>query len=101
MTKVSYPRTSPYVDTLQSSWYMGQYRHRSIPRGTQDREIVLDPKYEFRPDKLSRDLYGTEALWWVFMVRNMNVIRDPIWDFRAGTTLWVPSLSHLKSILGV
>lgn len=34
------------------------------------------------------------------MVRNMDVIRDPIWDFQAGIQIYVPSDTRLKQILG-
>lgn len=101
MSKISYPRTSPYVDTPQASWYMGKYQHRTIPRGPNDSYEPIEQKYHQRPEKLAKDLYGTEALWWVFMARNLNVIRDPIWDFNAGTSIWIPKVSFLKSTLGI
>lgn len=101
MGKINYPRVSPYVDTPQGSWYIGNYHHRSIPRGENDTQITISPDMEFRPEKLALKLYGTEGLWWVFMARNLNIIRDPVWDFTAGLTIWVPTLAFLKSRLGV
>jgi hypothetical protein len=100
MPKISYPRTSPYTDTPQASWYIGQYRHRTIPVGPNDTLTLIGPEFQYRPDKMAFSIYGTEALWWVFMARNLNVLRDPIWDFVAGTSIYVPTTAFLKSILG-
>jgi hypothetical protein len=46
-------------------------------------------------------LYGTVKLWWVFAQRNMDVIKDPIYDMIAGTTIYVPKKSLLKNSLGI
>lgn len=74
---------------------------RDIPPDSSDSFITsLDKKYENRPDRLSQDLYGTIGYWWIFQVRNMDVIRDPIWDLTAGMSLYVPSLERLKTLIG-
>lgn len=99
MTKVSYPKTSPYAVTPQSNRFVGRYVHRQIVSNTDDKLYLLEAKHENRPEVLSQELYGTPEYWWVFMARNMNLIRDPIWDFVAGTVIVVPSPAHLKSIL--
>jgi hypothetical protein len=44
-------------------------------------------------------LYGTSKLWWVFAQRNLDVIQDPVFDFIAGTQIFVPKKSGLVSIL--
>lgn len=100
MTKVNYPITSPYAITPQTSWNIGLYKHRAIPADVGDREILIGLKYNLRPDRLAFDLYGSSDYWWVFLVRNMNIIRDPIWDFQAGVTIFVPSAQHLRSVIG-
>lgn len=100
MSKIIYPATSPYANTQQTNWYLGPIKYRSIPAHSSDAMLVLDAKYDTRPDKLSDDLYGTPAYWWVFMVRNLDQIRDPIWDFRSGLVLFVPSSERLQKIIG-
>lgn len=100
MSKVNYPSTSPYAITPQTSWNIGLYNHRAIPADKADRQILIGLKYNLRPDRLAFDLYGSSDYWWVFMVRNMNIIRDPIWDFQAGVTIFVPSAAHLRSVIG-
>jgi hypothetical protein len=100
MSVISYPSSSPYAATPQTSWYLSNYVHRPIPASTDDTEITLTKKYEHRPDTLSYDIYGTPAYWWVFAVRNRNIIKDPVWDLVIGATIIIPSLATLKKALG-
>lgn len=97
---INYPNTSPYAATPQSAAYIGLYRHRKISAAADDKVIVIEPKYDLRPDLLAYDLYGNPQYWWVFLVRNMDFIRDPVWDFRTGLEIVVPSQSHLRATLG-
>jgi len=46
-------------------------------------------------------LYGDPALWWVFVIRNPNVLQDPIFDFQPGVTIYVPQKQNLTSALGL
>ena len=101
MARITYPRTSPYGNTPQSQWHIGQYAHRRISRSSDDLIVILEPRHQYRPDILSQELYGTPALWWVFMLRNMNVIRDPLNDFTIGKMIFAPSMSNLKKVLGI
>jgi hypothetical protein len=57
--------------------------------------------YENRPDLLAYDLYGNAALWWVFIARNPNVIEDPLLDFRAGVSIYIPKKETLVKDLGL
>lgn len=100
MAKTSYNAGSPYVDTPQTSWYLFPITLREIPVNGNDKNIIVSAKHEFRPDLLSFELYNTPAYWWVFMVRNMDAIRDPIWDFKSGVSVWVPSKSYLQGLMG-
>lgn len=100
MASIKYAATSPYATTPQTVWHIGSYNHRPVPAHRADREITITIKYDRRPDLLSYDLYGSPMYWWVFLVRNMNVIRDPIWDFTTGTKIMVPSADYLRSIVG-
>lgn len=98
MPRVDYRSTSPYFETPQLTWRLGRYVHRPVPVTSTDTEITIDPKYHNRPDKLSHDLYGTPDYYWVFMARNMNLIRDPIWDLKAGMRIFVPSREAIGRI---
>ncbi len=100
MSKINYPASSPYASTPQTSWYISNFVWRPIPAASDDRPFLLTRKYQYRPDTLSNDLYGTPAYWWVFSVRNRNVITDPIWDMLVGITIILPSAANLKKVLG-
>jgi len=95
---VAYSSSSPYKDTPQYSWRIGRYVDRPVPADSTDIKRTLDPKYTCRPDILSNDLYGTPEYYWVFMQRNIDVIRDPIFDMVAGITLYLPTLQRIKSL---
>jgi len=62
--------------------------------------LHIQPQYTYRPDLLSYDLYGTSKLWWVFAVRNIDTIKDPVFDFVAGTTIRLPQKTTLDTVLG-
>ena len=74
---------------------------RPVPAEADDFKYVIENHYRHRPDLLSYDLYGTPKLWWVFVQRNMSVLRDPIYDFEAGVTIYVPKKSNLEKFLGI
>lgn len=100
MSNVTYPVTSPYAASKQTSWYLSRYKHRPIPPNRDDEPFTITAKYEFRPDKLSDDQYGTPAYWWVFAVRNRNVLNDPVWDMKVGVEIIIPSLAHINKSIG-
>ena len=94
MTKATYLKSSPYYKTEQVNQYLdylGFWSGISIPVSTDDTLMTLESKYTKRPDLLAFDMYQTPQLWWTFIVRNPDVIRDPINDFLPGITIYVPS----------
>lgn len=52
--------------------------------------VVIEPKYNNRPDLLANDLYGNSKLWWVFAIFNQDKLNDPIIDFTSGKSIQVP-----------
>jgi hypothetical protein len=62
---------------------------------------TIDKVYENRPDLLAHDLYGNAGLWWVFAQRNPNIIQDPIYDFKAGRSIYIPPKDQLSADLGL
>lgn len=100
MARYNYSAQSPYYDTRQTSWYLLPIELRIITPDLSDTVFSITGKYVNRPDLLSNDLYTSPAYWWVFMVRNMDVIRDPIWDFTIDTLIFLPTKSRLQSLLG-
>lgn len=101
MAKADYSRTSPYYDTGTFGNFLDVLTYRKIPAKTSDTYYEIDSVYHRRPDLLASDLYGNSALWWVFIVRNPNVLKDPIFDFTAGTRIYIPQKDTLNTALGI
>ena len=99
MTK--YSALSPWATTPQNNSYMELLTIRPVPAEADDFKYIIENQYTHRPDLLSYDLYGTPKLWWVFVQRNMSVIKDPIYDFVAGTTINIPKKTNLQRFLGI
>lgn len=99
MPKITYNKTSPYYKTKQASWYLSTLELRDVPPHVSDRLITIETKYHERPDLLAFDLFGSPGYWWVFMVRNPNVIKDPIYDQTQSKKIYVPTLDRLLSLL--
>jgi hypothetical protein len=97
----TYLRTSPYFSTPITSGYLDVMSFSNIPAQTDDLTFVITKDYEYRPDLLAYDLYQDSNLWWVFAVRNVSIIKDPVYDFTAGLSIRLPKLSTLKSSLGI
>lgn len=83
--------TSPYIQTPIKNWYLDLWVPRIIPKKDYDDIYIIPPEYNQRPDLMSQQLYGTPKLWWVFAIRNPDLIIDPINDFLAGLEIYVPN----------
>jgi len=97
----TYGNASPWATTSQNSLYLNLLDMRPVPAENDDYRYVIENQYKHRPDLLAYDLYGEVKLWWVFMQRNMNIIKDPIYDFVPGTVIYLPKKSNLEKFLGV
>jgi len=98
---VKYSQSSPYYNTPQGGGYLGVYQRRTFDASKDDLEYRIDKWYSQRPDLLAYDLYGNTKLWWVFAVRNPNVIKDPINDFIEGTVIRIPRQDDIEAGLGI
>jgi len=96
-----YSKASPWANTQQNDLYLELLDIRPVPAEADDVRYVIENQYRNRPDLLAYDLYGNAKLWWVFVQRNMSVIKDPIYDFKPGTTIYLPKKSNLSKFLGV
>jgi hypothetical protein len=97
----TYSTSSPWYNTPLTSTYLDIWEPRPIPYSSADFQYTIQPQYNYRPDLLAYDIYGNPKLWWVFMQRNIDIIFDPIYDFRAGVTIALPQKSQLLSSLGL
>ena len=97
----TYNKSSPYYTTEITNGYLDIMSAREIPGQRDDILFTVTKNYEYRPDLLAYELYGDVNLWWVFAVRNKNIIKDPLFDFEAGLKIYLPKLSTLKTSLGI
>jgi hypothetical protein len=95
-----YGATSPYYTTGYSQFFLDVMVDRPIPKEDDDQTFVINLTYQYRPDLLAFDLYGTGDLWWVFYQRNPNTLTAPPLDFTVGTQIFLPKISTIQSTLG-
>ncbi len=96
----TYDSTSPYYETPFSQFFLDKMVNRPIPKEDDDLSFTINQTYQYRPDLLAFDLYQSGALWWVFYQRNPNTLIAPPLDFKVGTTIFLPKITTLKSVLG-
>ena len=98
----AYIGTSPWFNTLtQEGQYLDILKIRPIPAESDDVLITIEPQYNHRPDLLAFDLYGDKDLWWVFAQRNIEILKDPIFDLVPGIEIYVPKGDALTRVLGI
>lgn len=95
-----YSINSPYYRTSDSAGYLDVMTFRDIPAQIDDELFEVTATYEYRPDLLSQYLYKTSELWWVFAMRNQNIIKDPVYDLVAGIKIYIPKMTVIKTALG-
>jgi hypothetical protein len=72
-----------------------------MPKSLYDEEYTLSSADHKRPDLLAYKIYNNTRLWWVFALRNPDVLVDPINDFVEGTVIQLPSGDTVKRIAGL
>lgn len=97
-----YNAASPYHNSsVVNNQFLDIMINRPIPKDPMDVHWEITQTYHLRPDLLAYDLYNDSSLWWVFAQRNPNRLKDPTFDFVAGTSIYLPQLTNLKSALGL
>lgn len=97
---VQYSKISPYATTPIAGTFLDVMETRPIPKLPDDVLFRINATYKHRPDLLAHDLYGDAGYWWVFAARNPNTIKDPIFDFKPGTQIYLPKKATLVNALG-
>lgn len=96
MASVTYKPSSPYRNTTFKDFYLDLWNKPDIPVTEDDERFIITPDLERRPDLLANRLYGTPNLWWVFAIRNPDILIDPVEDFVAGVEIFVPQADSLR-----
>jgi hypothetical protein len=96
-----YSKASPWYYTPQTNQYLDVLTIRKVPAEPTDPEYAIESHYKHRPDLMAFDIYGNAALWWVITQRNMDVIKDPIFDFEPGVVIRIPPKENIIRYLGI
>lgn len=96
-----YNKTSPYYKTEIVNGYLDVMSFRDLPNERDDIVFEVTATYEFRPDLLAYDIYKDANLWWVFAIRNKTILKDPVYDLKAGIKIYLPKMSTMKTVLGI
>jgi len=89
---------SVYLDYLSSA--MNNPRHRIQRLIPEYEPRVILPEYEFSPDLLSEDVYGTNEKWWVILRYNgICNIFHPTTGFVANRLIKIPNAKAVDSWL--
>lgn len=101
MATATYSKSSPYYGTTTWGPFLDVWMGKVIPADITDAIYQIDPVYNRRPDLLAHDMYQNSNLWWVFAVRNPDVLVDPVFDFVAPNVIYVPTYVTVKNALGL
>jgi hypothetical protein len=97
----SYTKSSPYYNTPLKGFYLDVWNGVNISADITDALYQIDSPYNLRPDLLAYDMYKDTGLWWVFAVRNPDVLLDPLLNFTTGTLIYVPTRATVQNALGI
>lgn len=95
-----YNKVSPYINTSLNKGYLDILNFIDIPAEADDIQFNITSLYMHRPDLLAYDLYNDSQLWWVFAVRNKDVLKDSVYDFVPGQIIYLPKLETIKNAIG-
>ena len=97
----TYSKSSPYYGTPKWGPFLDLWRGKTITPQVTDALYQIDSVYNLRPDLLAHDIYGDSNLWWVFSVRNPDVLVNPLLNFRTGVVIYVTAKATLQTALGI
>jgi hypothetical protein len=91
-----YDQRSFLKDTGFKNFYLDVSKLPNVSTAVGD-TVQVPPECENRIDLFSYQQYGSSRLWWVIALANADIIKDPIWDFKSGMTVFVPRDANLTS----
>lgn len=93
---MDYDKSSPYYDTKLNRFFLDT-GITSIARDGTEVTVTIEAKYNRRPDLLAYEVYGSSRLWWLFAAINPDTIKDPVFDFKTGTTIVLLSKERART----
>jgi hypothetical protein len=94
-----YNKYSPYRTTTQT-WYLDYWNPITLVSSTTDKTYIIPSAYNLKPWLLAKELYGAERLYWVFSILNPDLLVDPVYDFKVGTKIQIPTNERIQSLIG-
>jgi hypothetical protein len=80
--------------------FLGVNNLPALQKSIKDEVYIIGHGYDERPDLLAHSIYGKSSVWWVFALRNPDIIQDPIRDFKAGTEIILPAVESVQKLIG-
>lgn len=93
-----YSQYSPYAKVKQT-WYLGYNLPAGMAPADSDTLYEIPPVYNEQPWRLAYELYGEERMYYLFALLNPNELADPIYDFKTGVTIRVPSIQRVQNYM--
>lgn len=89
---VKYKASSNYAITNLNRKYLDVYTPPVTQQNlsVETKKTIIPSKFDLRPDLMAYSLFGNSNAWWIFIHYNRDVIKDPIFDFKAGLEIIVP-----------
>ena len=97
----TYSKTIPYYGTPMWGSFLDVWTGKTIPTDVTDLRYEIDPQYDLRPDLLANALYQDSKLWWVFSIRNPDILLDPLMSFRTGIIIYIPTKAVIQAAIGM
>lgn len=94
-----YESSSFYANTTSRDFYLDLLKLPDVSFDASDEELAIPSAYDRRPDLWAHELYGDVNFWWIFALRNKDVLLDPVEDFTAGKVIKVPSKNALTRLV--
>ncbi len=93
-------RTSFLKNAKVNDFYLDINELPRMPKSMADDTYTIESKYDKRPDLLAHKLYGSANLWWVFALRNPDLLIDPLEDFTSGKVIRIPTNKSIDAVTG-
>lgn len=92
--------SSPYYGTPIKDFYLDLWvQNPNLIPTINDYSVFIEANMHQRPDVLANKLYGTPNLFWLFAIRNMDIIVDPINDFKSGLQIIVWPANYIQKVV--
>lgn len=95
-TRKSFLKNSEVIENR----FLGFNQLPRIKKTADDEIYEIGTGYDERPDLLAHQIYGDSKLWWVFALRNPDILQDPIRDFKSGVSIILPSEYAIRLLVG-